>query len=187
MANNKKTEKDRLRSEIYSLLDRTSKKQKSDWSEEIFRHLQLLRAFQGAKRILLFHSMSNEPNTGLLIDHLHGKRPLYLPRTKDRTLEVCPYEGPSFMVEHPKLPLLQPSTLPLNDLSQIDLAIIPGVAFDGALNRLGHGMGYYDWLLPKLSCPRIGYAFALQIVNKVPTEPHDEVLDGVLTEKGLMV
>ena len=68
--------------------------------------------------------------------------------------------------------------------SEIDIAIIPGVAFDRHCNRLGRGKGFYDRLIPYLECKKIGLSFDFQIVEQVPCEEFDKPLDMVMTEKG---
>lgn len=64
-------------------------------------------------------------------------------------------------------------------------AVIPGVAFDRRGGRLGHGAGYYDRLLAR--CPhaaRIGLAFLCQVTEPIPLEPHDQLMDFLITELG---
>lgn len=70
-----------------------------------------------------------------------------------------------------------------------DLIVVPLLAFDAAGGRLGQGGGYYDRTLADLRrrAPRpafVGLAFSGQQVDALPREPHDELLDGVLTETG---
>lgn len=67
--------------------------------------------------------------------------------------------------------------------TDIDAAIVPGVAFDERCWRLGYGGGYYDRLLPLLpsECARIGFAFDEQILPTIPAEEHDVALDIVVT------
>jgi 5-formyltetrahydrofolate cyclo-ligase len=69
-------------------------------------------------------------------------------------------------------------------VGEIDAAIVPGVAFDRAGRRLGRGGGFYDRLLVRLSerCPAIGFAFAAQLVDRVPEEPHDLRVAAVVTD-----
>ncbi|WP_437228516.1 5-formyltetrahydrofolate cyclo-ligase [Planctomicrobium sp. SH661] len=71
---------------------------------------------------------------------------------------------------------------------QIDLAVIPGVAFDTAGGRLGYGRGYYDRLLPDLraDCPRIGLAFECQLVDSIPIEAHDHRVQMIVTERRVL-
>ncbi len=68
-----------------------------------------------------------------------------------------------------------------------DIILVPLVAFDKNLNRLGYGGGYYDRLIQKLSKKKkilkIGLAFSLQKLEKIPTTKHDKKLDYVITEK----
>ena len=68
-----------------------------------------------------------------------------------------------------------------------DVLLIPLVAFDKNLNRLGYGGGYYDRLIKKLSKKKkiikIGLAFSLQKIDKVPTNVHDQKLDYIVTNK----
>ncbi len=66
---------------------------------------------------------------------------------------------------------------------QIDAVVVPCVAFDEELRRLGYGGGYYDRLLPTLraDCVRIGIAFDEQRLEEVPAEKHDVRLDAVVT------
>jgi len=65
----------------------------------------------------------------------------------------------------------------------IDLAIVPGVAFDKKGNRLGRGMGYYDKFLTRLrpGVPTVGLAFKFQVVRKLPTLSHDRPVTKLLT------
>ena len=69
--------------------------------------------------------------------------------------------------------------------ADLDLVIVPGVAFDRRCGRLGHGKGHYDYLLPQArpAARRIGMAFECQLVDEVPMLPHDVFLDAVITER----
>ncbi len=66
------------------------------------------------------------------------------------------------------------------------LALVPLLAFDQDGRRLGSGKGFYDRFLAQFPGVAIGVAFAVQKVERVPTEPHDRRLDGVVTEAGLL-
>ena len=71
---------------------------------------------------------------------------------------------------------------------EIDAAVIPGSVFDTNGGRLGYGGGYYDRFLVNDApqAKRIGFAFELQLVDKVPLEPHDQPLDILITEKRIV-
>ena len=68
-----------------------------------------------------------------------------------------------------------------------DVLLIPLVAFDKNLNRLGYGGGYYDRLIKKLSKKKkiikIGLAFSIQKISKVPINVHDQKLDYIVTNR----
>ena len=68
----------------------------------------------------------------------------------------------------------------------IDLIICPLSAFDEDCNRLGMGKGYYDRFLPKcINAKKIGVAFEVQKIKKVPAEPFDYVLEMIVTEDAI--
>jgi len=70
------------------------------------------------------------------------------------------------------------------DVEQIDLIVVPGVAFDADGGRTGHGKGYYDKLLEhaRADTPLIALAFQCQIFPEIPMQPHDVFMDKVITE-----
>lgn len=76
---------------------------------------------------------------------------------------------------------------PAVDPGVVDVAILPGVAFDVVGGRLGRGGGHYDRLLPRLDaeCDRIGFCFSCQVVPFVPADAHDEPVDVVVTERAV--
>lgn len=63
--------------------------------------------------------------------------------------------------------------------SKPDCILVPAIAFDREKNRLGTGMGYYDRLLTKILCPTYGIGFHDQLVETLPTEPHDVPLKNI--------
>ena len=71
-----------------------------------------------------------------------------------------------------------------------DVLLIPLVAFDKNLNRLGYGGGYYDRLIKKLSKKKniikIGLAFSIQEIDKVPINMYDQKLDYIVTDKNII-
>lgn len=80
--------------------------------------------------------------------------------------------------------VVMPEEAPLPDPTSIDVAIVPGLAFTAGGDRLGQGGGWYDRFLPQLrpEAVAIGVAFEIQIVDSLPTEPHDVTMACVVTE-----
>jgi 5-formyltetrahydrofolate cyclo-ligase len=70
------------------------------------------------------------------------------------------------------------------DVSELDLILVPGVAFDARGGRTGHGKGYYDKLLEnaKPQTPLVALAFECQMFDEIPMQPHDIFMDKVVTE-----
>ena len=66
----------------------------------------------------------------------------------------------------------------------LDLALVPGVAFDMWGGRLGFGAGFYDRLLGRLpgQVPKLGMAFDFQVIPRLPHQPHDVILDAIVTD-----
>lgn len=73
-------------------------------------------------------------------------------------------------------------------VKNVDLAIIPGVAFDERGGRIGHGTGYYDKFIPMLDVTtrKVALAYECQIVPQIPMEPHDRYIDIIITEKRII-
>ena len=69
---------------------------------------------------------------------------------------------------------------------QLDLIIVPGIAFDKTKGRLGRGGGYYDQFLSTTKAKKIALAFEKQIVNLVPKEAHDINMDIIITESRII-
>lgn len=71
-------------------------------------------------------------------------------------------------------------------VDRLDVVIAPGVAFDRSGRRLGYGAGFYDRLLTRLrpGTPVVAVAFATQVVDALPEEPHDLRVAAVVTEHG---
>jgi len=73
-------------------------------------------------------------------------------------------------------------------IESIDIAIIPGIAFDEKGGRIGSGDGYYDRLIPKLpiTTRKVALSFESQIIQQVPVESHDRHVDIIITEKRII-
>jgi 5-formyltetrahydrofolate cyclo-ligase len=70
---------------------------------------------------------------------------------------------------------------------ELDLIMVPGVAFDPRGGRAGHGKGYYDRLLDHAphETPLVGVCYACQLFDEIPMQAHDVSMDRVVTEDGV--
>lgn len=73
-------------------------------------------------------------------------------------------------------------------LECIDIAVLPGIAFDEKGGRLGRGIGYYDRLIPKLPSTTRKVALCLegQMLTQAPLEPHNKSVDIIITEERII-
>ena len=69
------------------------------------------------------------------------------------------------------------------DESEIDLVLVPGIAFDKSGGRIGFGKGYYDRFLSKTKAVKVGFCYEFQIVENAYSEKHDVSVDYIVTEK----
>lgn len=177
-------EKKELRKIIRSLKAGYTAEERLKKSLPIERKVLQLPQIAEAQTILLYHALPDEVNTSLLLEQLSnrrmGNKRIALPVVTGDILILKEYIPE--MMESGYNKILEPSTQDVIDPSEIDLAIIPGVAFDKAGNRMGRGKGFYDKLLPYIKCTTVGLAFDFQMVERIPCEEFDKPLDMVITE-----
>lgn len=131
-----------------------------------------------AKVVLLYADMPDEVPMWPVIERWKTEKTLLLPAIRQGELLVCPYRGREDL-RAGVFGLLEPTASPYLALESIDLALIPGVAFDRNGGRLGHGKAYYDRFLaqsPLQQLRRVGVCFDFQVVPAVPVEAHDVLL-----------
>ena len=108
--------------------------------------------------------------------YINDDKKVWLPAVIDEEyMEMRRYLGVESLVEG-AFHILEPMGELLADYSELDLILVPGMAFDLSCNRLGRGRGYYDCFLHRCSHKtwRIGYCFPFQMLDKISVEPHDE-------------
>lgn len=109
-----------------------------------------------------------------------GKR-IALPVVRGDDLELFEYTGRECLREVPPYGILEPHGTPRVKAEEIDVVLVPGMAFDTGGGRLGHGKGFYDRLFPHMpSAKLIGVCLSCQLVDSVPMEPHDRRTDLVM-------
>ena len=151
------------------------------------RAIELIRK-ERVNTILSFAGLPGEPDTRSLLQAiLSDDRILILPRVEDENLRFfCIRDLENQLCPSPPYNILEPIPERCEEWNQkaIDLALVPGMAFDIGGNRLGHGGGYFDRALSILA-PRpvlYGLAFEFQMRRAIPHEPHDVRMDGVITD-----
>ena len=153
-----------------------------------------LPAWQRARCVLSYMAFGSELDLGVLHQDLllQGRllvaprvpaqgRALELRQVADLTQDLAPSRW--------GIPEPQPERCPLVDPAQIDLVLVPGLAFDRWGNRLGYGAGFYDRLFLRLSPStlRVACLQDVLLLDQVPAEAHDMPVDLLLTESMALV
>lgn len=175
-------EKKKIRRQIAITKRLYSQNELTEKSKSVINHLIQMPEFLQATTILLYHSLPDEVNTRQLIKEWGKTKELILPVVKGEVLELRRYTGDQNLCDG-AFHIAEPTGEVLEDYQAIDLAIIPGVAFDRQRNRMGRGKGFYDRLLPQIKTSKIGICFNFQLLeNTLPYENTDIPMDKIITE-----
>ncbi len=148
-----------------------------------------LEEFIDAKSVLMYVSFRTEVDTfGQLEGILCLGKKLVVPLVDSKQKKLTLYEIKditdlvSGYMDIPEPKAVENRKVELKD---IDIIVIPGTGFDTKGNRLGYGGGYYDRLLAdtEKNIPKIALAFEEQIVEEIPSEPHDMKMDIIITDE----
>lgn len=177
-----------IRKKMISLRDSLSNEEVANRSQMIEFRLMNLEAYIVAQVIFIYVSFGNEINTKGFINKAikDGKRiavPLTIP--KGKLLKPCEISSLDDLTPS-NWGILEPTeaNCRLVHSNEIDLAVVPGLAFDYNFNRIGYGAGYYDRFLPSLPsrAVKLGIGYDFQLLDRLPVGKFDFPLDGVLTE-----
>ena len=111
-------------------------------------HKALLKEIGKVKnaKILLYHPMGHEPNILKLLGHLRKKNQIFVPFMEGKSFKMVPFRLP---LEQKKFGIFEAGNT-LRNIKNIDIAIVPVIGVDGALQRIGFGKGMYDRFFAKL-------------------------------------
>lgn len=185
MNNDKSGLKASLRAKIRAGLKNVPPEKRQKDSAELCSILKAQAFFQSARSILFFAPLPEEPDLWpLLNETLAGKKMIALPCFDADNQVYLPRRVTDIHVEilSGQFGIREPATtcvaIPLEDL---DVALVPGVAFDLSGHRLGRGKGFYDRLLENFPGKKIGIAFDGQVVDAIPAEKNDVRMNFIIT------
>lgn len=176
--------KSEIRKHIKLLKSQLTAVEKSKASDDAFDFLERTSYFKEARNILLYYSLPDELSTGKFIEKWYRYKNIYLPRVNGDMLDILPYSPDN--LHSGSYNILEPTGSKLYDIKNIDLAIIPAVAYDFTGNRIGRGKGYYDRLLQNANIFKIGIVYDFQIMPAVPTTAYDQPVDIVISNRRLI-
>ncbi len=173
--------------------NRKAQTDKESLSEAICRTFASLDEFARAKTVMVYIDVRTEVRTRQDLPALlqSGKR-IVVPYCVDGELELFLLEDMAEL-EVGMYKILEPRAdlraLPAKqvDVKELDLIMVPGVAFDKRGARMGHGFGYYDKLLEhaRKDTPLVALAFECQLFPEIPTQAHDIFMDKIITEQAI--
>lgn len=184
-------EKVQLRHQLRSRLVELTDEQRSDQSKKACQNLIDTEQFQRAGVIMAYLSLPHEADTTPIILHAwQQEKTVAVPKVSWQQRHMIPVEITSLQagIATGKGGLRNPVTGVPMPIEEIDLVITPGLAFDKKGNRLGRGGSYYDRFFSsnKLKAVKFGFAFSQQVIESVPMVNHDEPVDFLVTDQGVI-
>jgi 5-formyltetrahydrofolate cyclo-ligase len=186
--------KDEIRSSALQRRDALPPSLRQDYGRAILNRILAMDVFRRSQTVMAYSSFGSEIDTlPLLLAVLEGGKTLLLPKVNRAAggLEVYEVRNIESDLRAGVWGILEPvpEICACRALSEHELILVPGVAFDRQGGRIGYGRGYYDKFLA--SCRAVNHfphtiaaAFEVQVVDAVPIEPHDVRIDTLVTEAG---
>jgi 5-formyltetrahydrofolate cyclo-ligase len=183
--------KKQLREQAHA--NRNAQPEKDELSRVILDRFVALPEYAAAKVVMYYVDVRSEVRTRhYLPEALKHDKTIIVPYCVDGELELFHLTSMDelavgmYKILEPKAEL---RALPEKRFKpeQLDLVMVPGVAFDRSGARMGHGFGYYDKLLQhaRADAPLIALAFECQLFPEIPTQEHDIFMDRIITEKAV--
>ncbi|QBP94357.1 5-formyltetrahydrofolate cyclo-ligase [Bacillus mycoides] len=184
-------EKLRLRKQIIEHMNSLSEERYTTLSEQIAASLYAQKEWVEAKTIGITLSMEHEVNTYPIIEKAweEGKK-VVVPKCNKGTRTMSFRKISNFdQLETVYMNLREPIPVLTEEVNadEIDLQIVPGVAYTERGERIGYGGGYYDRYLVHYKGKALSLAYSFQMVEHIPVEPFDKNVEKIITEKGTMV
>ncbi len=185
--------KEKIRKDILQRRLSLSSEEIKNKSNQIFLNLVKTTEFLNSQNIMFYVATRSEAQTEEMIKASlkMGKR-IFVPIILPDCINLAPSRLINFdrELEKGKKGILEPKKeyRRLFPTENIELIILPGIAFDLTGNRIGRGLGYYDNFLKKVSpsTKLIALAFEMQIIEKVPAHRNDIPVHKIITEKRII-
>lgn len=147
------------------------------------KNFQTLEIFKSARAVGAYMPMADEVDVTPLFQA--SEKTFYIPAFDEATgLYRMARLAPE--LKKGRFGILEPAVPAFAAEDDLDLIVVPGVAFDRAGRRIGRGGGFYDRLLPQYTAVRAGICFDFQCLQPVPAEEHDIWMGWVVTETQIL-
>lgn len=174
-----------LRRKCRQIRDSLGKDHRLQASLAICEQIESYPLFQQSETILTYIPMRAEADLRSLMAH-HPQKCWLLPRILPEGRMVFHPYTPSRLIRHPYGMLEPAPDLPVIEVGKIQLAFVPGLAFDRSGWRLGYGGGFFDRFLVEYDGFSIGVTYAALLFDRLPHQAHDIPLQYIVTEEGLL-
>jgi 5-formyltetrahydrofolate cyclo-ligase len=149
-------------------------------SATVWEKIEAMPRFERIASALLYWSISGELHTHDFIRRWSRDKTIILPVVDGDRLRLVQFEGEQSLRRNAAMNLYEPLGNDFSSPQSIELAIVPGIAFDRLNHRMGRGRGYYDRLLPRLHTYNIGVCFDFQMFNSIPFGEYDVPMNEVV-------
>lgn len=172
---------------------RNAQPNKDEISREIVARFLATPEYAAAKTVMFYVDVRSEVRTrNDLAGALETGKRIVVPYCVDGELELFHLENMDelelgmYRILEPRTDLRTVEAKKI-DVTDLDLVMVPGVAFDRRGARMGHGKGYYDKLLEhaRKDTPLFALAFECQLFPEIPVQAHDVFMDAVITESAV--
>ena len=179
--------KDKIRKEIIRRLQKQSYVIRDKRSKKINEKLLFSDEFKNSEVIMTYVSLKTEVDTyGFIKEALKKGKKIVVPYLEPDSRDLYITELTTFKdLEKGFLGIYQPKLIKNVPFDQINLVIVPGIAYDKKNTRLGRGKAYYDRFLSKLDLSKIkiiGLGFSFQVLDFIPLDCHDIPMHKIITD-----
>ncbi|MEM1330665.1 MAG: 5-formyltetrahydrofolate cyclo-ligase [Planctomycetota bacterium] len=178
-----------LRASVRRKLAQITEQQREGWSSALCARVAKLPSLWTGRPVMVFAGLETEPDLSPLVIGLRAREiPVAVPRVDWAASGMVPA-----LVEDLDVSLVSgehglrvpPASAEAVDPSELGAILVPALAYDEGMARLGRGGGFYDRFLAleRVTAEPIGIAFEMQVVGRVPTASHDRAVSTVVTEQ----
>lgn len=178
----KKIEKRELRKRIKGCIAESLPAELVSRSEPLMARVEQLESYAEASTVALYWSLAGEVCTHELVRRAVLSKRVVLPVVTGDVMHFAEVAPDLSNLSQGAFGVMEPREGRVCDPSEIDFMLVPGMAFDRAGGRLGHGKGYYDRYFELYKGVTAGVCFDFQMVDEVPCESFDRRVDMVVCE-----
>ena len=183
---------DKVKEEKKALRRTVRAKMRSEWTEEyrqtvsesVCQQIEAFLPFVRSHCVALYCALPDEVDLTAILERYQGEKRLLIPRVEGDDINFYSYQSDSLITSE-NYKILEPTATVEEavDPAEIELILVPGVAFDLHGGRMGRGKGYYDRFFAR--CPhalRVAVTSSMQIVEQIPLEPWDVPMHYIISD-----